>query len=228
MKNKKLIAKRLALALAFLPLIVTIIVLPILPDIIPTHFGITGKADDWGSKYTVFLVSLPALISLICIITDKIGEKNENYTHREEKLLLVITYCFGILGNIFAYRYLYAAYTNADRLYNINFNLVKVILIISSILLVIIGAILPKCKQNSLIGIRVSWTMKNKNIWDKTHRFARYLLCPFGIIFIIISFVFPVDITHLILFAEISAVIIVIIIIYSYVIYKKETKEINK
>ena len=30
-----------------------------LPDTIPTHFGVSGTADDWGSKSTIFL--LPAL-----------------------------------------------------------------------------------------------------------------------------------------------------------------------
>jgi uncharacterized membrane protein len=36
-----------------------------LPEIIPTHFGINGKADDWGNKVTVFI--LPA-ISMVLFI----------------------------------------------------------------------------------------------------------------------------------------------------------------
>lgn len=34
-----------------------------LPDTIPTHFGFDGKADDWGSKSTVFI--LPAIVFVL-------------------------------------------------------------------------------------------------------------------------------------------------------------------
>lgn len=33
-----------------------------LPDAIPTHFGINGQADDWGSKNSIFLLPVISLI----------------------------------------------------------------------------------------------------------------------------------------------------------------------
>jgi len=36
-----------------------------LPEIIPTHFGINGKADDWGNKTSIFI--LPAISSVLII-----------------------------------------------------------------------------------------------------------------------------------------------------------------
>ena len=44
--------------LAVLGIIVHALILyyywPALPDVIPTHFGISGEADGWGSKNTLF------------------------------------------------------------------------------------------------------------------------------------------------------------------------------
>ena len=34
-----------------------------LPEIIPTHYGVNGKADDFGSKKILFLI--PAIVSII-------------------------------------------------------------------------------------------------------------------------------------------------------------------
>jgi len=46
--------------LAVLGIIVNALILyyywPALPDVIPTHFGISGEADGWGSKNTLFLL----------------------------------------------------------------------------------------------------------------------------------------------------------------------------
>lgn len=36
-----------------------------LPDIIPTHFGINGKVDDWGSKASIFILPSISLIMFI-------------------------------------------------------------------------------------------------------------------------------------------------------------------
>ncbi|HHW28614.1 MAG TPA: DUF1648 domain-containing protein [Syntrophomonadaceae bacterium] len=46
--------------LAVLGIIVNALILyyywPALPDVIPTHFGISGEADGWGSKNTLFFL----------------------------------------------------------------------------------------------------------------------------------------------------------------------------
>ena len=37
--------------LMYLPLVVTLIALPYLPEKIPAHYGFDNKVDRWGSKY---------------------------------------------------------------------------------------------------------------------------------------------------------------------------------
>ena len=36
-----------------------------LPDVIPTHFGISGEADGWGSKNTLFVLLVMSVVSYV-------------------------------------------------------------------------------------------------------------------------------------------------------------------
>jgi uncharacterized membrane protein len=38
-----------------------------LPEIIPTHYGIKGQADDWGNKATIFILPVISLVLIIGI-----------------------------------------------------------------------------------------------------------------------------------------------------------------
>jgi uncharacterized membrane protein len=40
-------------------------------------------------------------------------------------------------------------------------------LILIGVFIILIGFIMLKVKPNSIIGIRVSWTIKDENIWTK-------------------------------------------------------------
>ena len=51
------------LALSILSLIGQLLVLPYLPDTVPTHWNAAGEIDGYGSKYTnLFLSALPLLM----------------------------------------------------------------------------------------------------------------------------------------------------------------------
>lgn len=38
-----------------------------LPEEVPTHFGLSGEADDWGPKSTIFI--FPAIVTLTLLLT---------------------------------------------------------------------------------------------------------------------------------------------------------------
>lgn len=69
--------------------------------------------------------------------------------------------------------------------YNINIPMIAILLV--SIIQVLIGNYLPKCKQNGTVGIRVAWTMKSEKNWNKTHRFAGKLYVLSGFLSIVLS-----------------------------------------
>ena len=51
------------LILALLPLIITAIALPFMPDTIPAHRSLGGVVDRWGSKYEMLLLPAIALVT---------------------------------------------------------------------------------------------------------------------------------------------------------------------
>lgn len=50
------------------------------------------------------------------------------------------------------------------------------------ILSLVIGNYLPKCRQNSTVGIKIKWTLENEENWNATHRFGGrvWFACGFG------------------------------------------------
>lgn len=61
----KLSPKLIAIFAVFITLVnlgIAIYSFATLPEIIPIHFGANGKADGWGSKFTIFLLPIIGLV----------------------------------------------------------------------------------------------------------------------------------------------------------------------
>lgn len=86
-------------------------------------------------------------------------------------------------------------------------------------ILMTVGAFLPRAKQNTIFGIRISWTLDNKENWNKTHRFAGtlWILCGF---IILLSALLPL--IWMLIITLVSLLLICLLpMVYSYRIYKK-------
>lgn len=67
------------LVLMFLPLVITLMILPHLPNQIPAHYGFDGQVDRWGSKYETLIVPLLAVITGgILLLVAKFAGKAED------------------------------------------------------------------------------------------------------------------------------------------------------
>ena len=85
-----------------------------------------------------------------------------------------------------------------------------------SVVLTIVGNYLPKCKQNSTMGIKIPWTLKSEENWNKTHHMAGYLWMISGIIGLIASLL-GAPVVCLAIFA----VMVIVPTVYSYRLHKK-------
>ena len=87
--------------------------------------------------------------------------------------------------------------------------------IIVSIVFLVIGNYLPKCKQNYTTGIKIPWTLNSTENWNRTNRLAGWLFMAGGILFFLNAFL------------QWSGMFLIIIgiallpIIYSFILYKK-------
>jgi uncharacterized membrane protein len=86
--------------------------------------------------------------------------------------------------------------------------------LIISILIIVTGNYLPKCRYNYSIGIKLPWTLSDEENWNKTHTFAGWVFIAAGLILFINAFLNIVFIT--------AAVIILMAVapfVYSFSLY---------
>jgi uncharacterized membrane protein len=78
-------------------------------------------------------------------------------------------------------------------------------------------------KQNYFLGIKTPWTLESEEVWKLTHILAGKLWIVGGLLIVIFSLVIPEDINFY-LFITITAIITIVPIVYSYLIFKKLKK----
>lgn len=147
-----------------LPMLIGFLLWNRLPGTFATHWGPNGNPDGWMSKF--WAVTLPpvllVLIQWLCMWITGLDPKNRDKNEKAQKLVLwiipaVSIFCSGLM---------YA--TALDTKIGMNVFLCLPM----GALLLLIGNILPKCSQNSTIGIKLYWTLANRENWNKTHSMA--------------------------------------------------------
>nr|WP_307760550.1 SdpI family protein [uncultured Peptostreptococcus sp.] len=165
--------------ITMLPTIAGLLIWNKLPNSIATHFTMNGVANQFNSKsFTVFFIPMILLAAHTISYFATSMDKREDKVSKKMKNILFwiipVISCI-VMGSI---------YMKALG-YNINIPMVAILLV--SIIQVLIGNYLPKCKQNGTVGIRIAWTMKSEKNWNKTHRFAGKLYVLSGFLSIVLS-----------------------------------------
>lgn len=91
------------------------------------------------------------------------------------------------------------------------------------ITMIVFGNYLPKCKQNSVMGVKLPWTLTDEENWNKTHRLSGRLFVIGGVLLLASSFF-----RYIVMMIVLLLVVMLITIIpsiYSYKLYKKKVSE---
>ena len=177
--------KYLIIGLIVLSFIVTGVSFLFLDGTIPTHIGINGKPDQYGSKY--FLIIFPIVATLVggtMLLVARYGKVSDNYKKYMLLTGVIIEALFAATVLIFS---IYAiSYTEDTPAFDIS----KVILLIMGVLFIVLGNFLPKIEKNRTLGIKTKWSMYNEVTWQKTHRFAGFASIIMGFLLLITSLLF--------------------------------------
>ena len=198
-----------------LPILIGLFIWNFLPDRIVTHWNFNGEADGWSGKgFTVF--GLPMILFVahwICVIFTSFDSKNKEQNRKVSSMVLWIMPVISLLM---------CSLTYAIALgYEINIGIG--VRILFGLMFLVFGNYMPKCKQNHTIGIKVKWTLRNEENWNKTHRFAGRLWVVGGV-FILATLFIPLD-SFVYIFFPLVLVMAFGPMIYSYIYYKKQEKE---
>ncbi len=201
------------LFLIFLGFALAVYFYPSLPSRIPIHWNSNGQINGYGSKFFgAFGLALINLgVYLLFIVLPYIDPKRKNYeafqaTYQYLKYLLIIFF----LG-MEVYALLIATGTIA--------NTPDFTQIMGSLLFILLGNVMGRFKHNYFVGIKTPWTLANEEVWRKTHRMAGPIWVIGGIVNIVLTVIGVIF--NGIAFIIILAVMVVVPIVYSYIIYHK-------
>jgi len=177
--NKRL----LVWGLSFFPLIFVLVMLPSIPQTIPAHFGFSGEVTRYGHRLELLLTpGITIAMQLFWLLTEKAVMLQKESGTQNLKILfwcnIMITLVFATLTVWFVY----LAIAGVEVLIESSFDFLRALSVGLSILWIVIGNLLPKCKQNRLVGIRTKWTLDSQSNWYKTHRFGGRLFLIYGFV----------------------------------------------
>ncbi len=182
--------------LSVVPVAFTAVVLQFLPDKVPMHYDLAGNIDRWGSKYEELI--FPVLIILMALFWSvmisyyrkKAGttsdEKERAGALSNAKVLCItgnaVAACFMVLQGYNLYR-AYAGSKAGPQAEAVD--ICRLICIVLGLLFIVLGNFMPKTRINSLVGVRLKWSMYNDNTWRKSNRFGAIALIAAGVLAIV-------------------------------------------
>lgn len=214
MKNK--VMRSLVYVLGILPLVVLAFVYNRLPQEVPIHWGFNGEVE-YGAKYNMWMLFGMGLIFAIMFdVLPKIDPKKDNYAR------------FGKYYDIFCvtmngFLVLVSGMTLVECFWPNTVPVSKVIIVLVSALLAVIGNMMPKIKTNYYMGIKTPWTLSNSDVWNKTHRLGGRLMFIGGVLGVIAGLFTSEMIAFVVLMVGVVCMT-VIPLVMSYIWYKAVEK----
>ena len=219
MRGKRLFSWGMVLS----PLLVALIVLPMLPNEIPMHFGFDGDITRYGSRYEMLIVpAISIVFGLFWLLVERAVIKQDK--EKGVRNAKVLYWCNIVFALIFLVLTIQTAYIGYNDIQNITdgIDVMRIVTVCLGISFIVLGNLLPKCKQNTIIGIRTKWTLVNETSWHKTHRLGGRVMLVYGIVMTLLSLFVLNGIANFLVIAIGLIVLTIALAVYSHHIYKQE------
>ncbi len=166
--------RRLGLALVALAFVVTATVFPLLPAVVPIHWGGTGRPNGYAPRaWGAF--AMPATVLLVFGVFEVIAllfpraSAVERFRATYHRLQLAVTAFMFFMAMVVL---------RAQAGFPIDMN--RTVWLGTGVLFVVIGNLLGKIPPNYLTGIRTPWTLRDPEVWLRTHRLGGFVFMGAG------------------------------------------------
>lgn len=179
MLKKNRITLIITTVIILIPMLVGVILWERLPDMIATHFGPNNEADGWtGKAFTVFGVPLIMLaLQWVCVFAVQADPKTKNINPKMFTLTLWLVPIIAVVA-------MTAIFAIALE---VSVNMEMICTVLLSVLMIVLGNYMPKCRQSYTVGYKLPWTLNDEGNWNATHRFAGWTMLIGGVILLISS-----------------------------------------
>ena len=196
-------------------IVASLILYPKLPDTIPTHWGINGQPDDWGSKvWAAWLIpGISIVFMLLFPFLAKIDPKSENYKKFSGPYQAIQTLLIAFMAFIFFLQYYFTFYPARQEL------MTPIMLSAMGVMFIVLGNTMGKVRQNFFVGLKTPWTLADPEVWQKSQRLAGWMFVIAGIIFLLEAWL---QLYVGIVFIIVILAIVLVPTVYSYLLFKKK------
>lgn len=161
-----------------LPWVVAAIAMMFLPEQIPVHYGWDGQIDRWGSREEALI--LPALTTGLGLLIWAGSRWAAKRSKAAERGLAAAGLAILALLNACNLVFLYSCLAQTGQAPSFELDWMSIMFAALGLMLVGLGAVMPKVERNSLVGLRTKWSMKNDRVWQKCQRFGGLTLMAAG------------------------------------------------
>ncbi|MFA6089377.1 MAG: DUF1648 domain-containing protein [Candidatus Woesearchaeota archaeon] len=184
-----------------------------LPDKVASHWDANGNVNGYMGKF--WGIFLMPIISVFMVLLFLFLPTIDPMKNNVAKFRTYFDYFIVCIIAFFFYIYILTIVWN----FGFIFDMLVMMIPALSILFFFIGILLEKSKRNWFIGIRTPWTLSSDKVWDKTHKLGAKLFKLCAIISLIGIFVPKYSIF---IFIVPLLVVSVFLMVYSYIVYKKD------
>lgn len=156
-----------------------------LPQTVPTHFDLEGKANGWSSRSSLWLIpgGLTIGFNLLFLFLPLIDPKRRlsSGSGKFEHIRFVIVLFIAGLS-------CFILYTARNEHFN---QINKFLFVFMGLFFAALGNFFPSLKPNYFIGIRSPWALENETVWKRTHQMAGKLWVAGGLLLMLLAFLLP-------------------------------------
>jgi uncharacterized membrane protein len=186
----------------------------LLPDKVPTHWGITGEPDGFTARDSMLpiLMAFPGIMAVILVMSVVLPLVSPKQFSVDE-FRDTFSYLMMLVVALFAYMNAVAltAYVHPD------IDVSRLFVAGIFLFFALLGNQLGKVRRNFWMGVRTPWTLANETVWVQTHRLAAWLFTGAGVV----GFVAALFGESLILCFLLLMVAAISPVVYSLVLYKR-------
>lgn len=172
---------------------------PALPAQVPSHWNMAGEVDAWQTPRTAVLF-MPIVSVVIVLLLWAIGRSD-----RRQAIQQALAHTMSAMMVFFLVLHVSILRIAVGD----NVSLPRIVTTSIGVLFGVLGIIMRELPPNTLIGIRVRWTLSDAAVWHATHQHASIVMAGAGGVLVLVAWL-PITVTYVfvLLFVTISVAVL--------------------